>query len=90
MHSGPRRLGGTCGIVFDGFLYVTVKTSSMVSDICSHGTEGLIYLWGELFHKINMIYIHIHCLCNSVMTPSGHMTSILLSILEGDPPLLLS
>jgi len=28
--------------------------------------------------------------CNCVMIPSGHMTSIVLSILERDPPLLLS
>jgi len=34
---------------------------------------------------------HIHWMCcNSVMIPSGHMTFILLSILERDPPLLLS
>jgi len=40
----------------------------------------------------NYSYTHIHwmCLCNPVMIPSGHMTSILLSILERDPPLLLS
>jgi len=34
---------------------------------------------------------HTHWMCyNSVMIPSGHMTSIHLSILERDPPLLLS
>jgi len=34
---------------------------------------------------------HTHWMCyNSVMTPSVHMTSILLSILERDPPPLLS
>jgi len=31
-----------------------------------------------------------HWMCISAMIPSGHMTSIVLSILERDPPLLLS
>jgi len=39
----------------------------------------------------NYAYTHIHWMCcNSVMIHSVHMSSILLSILERDPPLLLS
>jgi len=47
----------------------------------------VVHAYYQLF-----ILCHTHwmCLCNSVMLHSGHMTSILLSILERDPPLLLS
>jgi len=45
-------------------------------------------------HAYYQLFIHsvifIECLCNTVMIPSVHMKSILLSILERDPPLLLS
>jgi len=44
-------------------------------------------------HAYNQLFIHSVILIECVLTlmwPSGHMTSILLSILERDPPLLLS
>jgi len=44
-------------------------------------------------HDYCQLFIHSHThwmCCISVMIPSGHMTSILLSIQERDPPLLLS
>jgi len=49
-------------------------------------SDSTLEIWRNISRYANIC----ECLCNSVMIPSGHMTSILPSILERGPPLLLS
>jgi len=52
---------------------------------------GIVIFWIVVHAYSSLFIIHGMCLCNSVnAVHSVHRTSIVLSILERDPPLLLS